>query len=110
MDLYHDFTGIHDGSAKTIIAQELAEALEKKEQMGPMAHSSSLLSQGIYAYDPKSRKLIASTSLRSDDPSSGFYELTAVSHIGPAVAYLAKLKATERSLLERGSSKSPQTH
>jgi len=91
MDLYHDFTGIHDGSTKTI-AQELADALEKKEQMGSDGPLILVIESGIYAYDPKSRKLIASTGLRSDDPNSGFYELTAVSHIGPAVAYLANLR------------------
>jgi Domain of unknown function (DUF5624) len=28
-----------------------------------------------------------------DDRASGFYELTAISHIGPALAYLAQIKA-----------------
>lgn len=91
MDLYHDFTGVHDGSSQTI-AQHFADALEKKEQMGAAGPLILVIESGIYVYDHKTRKLIASTSLRSDDAKSGFYELTAISHVGPAIAYLANLK------------------
>lgn len=78
MDLYHDFTGVHDGSSQTI-AQHLADALEKKEQMEAAGPLVLVIESGIYVYDHKTRKLIASTSLRSDDAKSGFYELTAIS-------------------------------
>lgn len=88
MQLYHDFTG----GGKTAIGQQLADALERKEQMGAAGPLVLVVESGIYAYDAQTRRLIAHTSLRSDDPQSGFYELTAVSHIGPALAYLAKLK------------------
>ncbi|MGD9683774.1 MAG: DUF5624 domain-containing protein [Candidatus Obscuribacterales bacterium] len=91
MDLYHDFTGVHDGSARTI-GQELADALEKKERMGRAGPLVLVIESGIYVYDHETRKLLAKISLRSDDPRSGFYEMTAVSHVGPAVAYLANLK------------------
>lgn len=90
MNLFHDFTGLHDGTPT--ISQNLADALEKKEHMGADGPLILVIESGIYAYAPDSHKLVAKVSLRSDDPRSGFYELTSVSHIGPAIAYLAYLK------------------
>lgn len=104
MDLYHDFTGIHDGSAKTI-GQELASALEQKEQMGQAGPLVLVIESGIYVYDHETRKLLAKVSLRSDDPRSGFYEMTAVSHVGPAVAYLASLKELDSPYWKEGLEK-----
>lgn len=50
-------------------------------------------SVGIYVYSgEKEHKLIASASYRAA-PNSGFYELTSLSHVGPAIAYLGALKS-----------------
>lgn len=104
MDLYHDFTGVHDGSARTI-GQELADALEQKEQMSQAGPLVLVIESGIYVYDHETRKLIARISLRSEDPASGFYEMTAVSHVGPAVAYLANLKELGNPYWKEGLAK-----
>ena len=47
----------------------------------------------IYVYDSRSGARLAQERFRADR-ASGFYELTAISHIGPALAYLAQIKAS----------------
>ncbi|HMO21416.1 MAG TPA: DUF5624 domain-containing protein [Candidatus Melainabacteria bacterium] len=91
MKLYHDFTGMHDGKSTTI-GQELANALEEKERMGADGPLVLVVESGIYVYDHATRKLVAKVDLRSSDPKCGFIELTAISHVGPAIAYAANLK------------------
>ena len=48
----------------------------------------------IYVYDLTSGSLLGHQRFRADR-ASGFYELTAISHIGPAMAYLAQIKAND---------------
>jgi len=46
----------------------------------------------IYVYDSTSGARLGQARFRVDR-ASGFYELTAISHIGPALAYLAEIRA-----------------
>ena len=46
----------------------------------------------IYVYNSNSGARLSQERFRADR-ASGFYELTAISHIGPALAYLAQIKA-----------------
>lgn len=101
MKLYHDFTGVHEGKSTTI-AQELANALEAKERMGADGPLVLVVESGIYEYDHETRKLIAKVDLRSSDPNCGFIELTAISHVGPAIAYTANLKELGNSYWKVG--------
>ena len=95
-DLYFDFTG-HDHANypkdRDSVAQDLGEAMEvseqKKERPGPLVIATAT---GIYVYDSsKSHRLISKSSFRAQ-PNSGFSEITGISHIGPAIAYLAAMK------------------
>ncbi len=51
-----------------------------------------VVGSSIYVYDSAGGVRLSQEQFRADR-SSGFYELTAISHIGPALAYLAQIKA-----------------
>ncbi|KTC81531.1 DUF5624 domain-containing protein [Legionella brunensis] len=94
MSLYFDFTGKGETDfpkGKTTIADYLIKSEQTKNQdnlySGPLI---LLLDSSIYIYD-QNRKLLYSKLLRTNR-SSGFFEMTAVSHVGPALSYLAKIK------------------
>lgn len=46
---------------------------------------------GIFVYDGTTRERLAAVETR-DNPADGQFEMTAVSHVGPAIAYLAAIK------------------
>jgi len=48
---------------------------------------------GVFIYDGTSRARIGAVETR-DNPATGVFEMTALSHIGPAIAYLAALNET----------------
>lgn len=94
-DLFHDFTGYaHPDYPKNqrAIAKDLSETLAQgkvSDDSGPLVVADS---KGIYVYESNSpHKLIASGEYRSA-PNSGFYEVTSLSHVGPAIAYLGVLQ------------------
>ncbi len=94
MNLYFDFTGKGESDfpkATITIADYLIKSEQSKSTIsmynGPLV---LILDSSIYIYD-QNRKLLYSKLLRTNR-SSGFFELTAVSHIGPALSYLAKIK------------------
>ena len=93
MDLFFDFTGSEQPdypAGQPTLGQMLTQAAEAREgKPGPL-----VLVEGsdIYVYDSASGSLLGHQRFRADR-ASGFYELTAVSHIGPAMAYLAQIKA-----------------
>lgn len=94
MDLYFDFTGTGEPDfpkGETTIAQYLLQSEAKNNRLvnldGPLI---MLLDSSIYVYD-KQRKLLFSQLLRTNR-HTGFFEMTAVSHVGPALSYLAKIK------------------
>ncbi|MBS0271896.1 MAG: DUF5624 domain-containing protein [Proteobacteria bacterium] len=102
-DLYYDFTGyMHPGYPKdrTAIAQDLAVALGTSTQTenGPLIVATET---GVYIYDSnKGHQLVAGASTRASE-DSGFYEITSISHIGPAIAYLATLKELGQDTWEK---------
>ncbi len=51
-----------------------------------------VVGSSIYVYDSSRGARLAEQPFRADR-STGFYEMTAISHIGPALAYLAQIKA-----------------
>lgn len=93
-DLYYDFTGytrLDYPQNRAAIAQDLAKVVAQKttDKPGPLVVANSV---GIYVYSgEKGHRLLSSASYRAM-PNSGFYELTSISHVGPAIAYLGALK------------------
>lgn len=92
MDLYFDFTGSDESDfpkGKLTIPQYLLQS----EKTGVNLFTGPLIlfvESSIYIYD-QNRKLLYTKVLRTNR-ATGFFELTAVSHIGPALSYLAKIK------------------
>lgn len=94
-DLYFDFTGYaHPGypAGRRAIAQDLAAALARSgpsETPGPLVVATST---GIYAYTANpGHACLGGASFRAT-PNTGFYEITAISHVGPAIAYFGAMK------------------
>lgn len=94
MNLYFDFTGKGESDFpqnKRTISDYLIKSEQAKRQSNPYnGPLVMLLDSSIYIYD-QNRKLLYTKLLRTNR-SSGFFEMTAVSHIGPALSYLAKIK------------------
>ena len=96
MELFFDFTGSDEPgypSGQPTLGQMLTQSVIAKETAGH-APGPLILVMGsdIYVYDSSGGARLAHERFRADR-SSGFYELTAISHIGPALAYLAEIKA-----------------
>lgn len=96
MDLFFDFTGSNEPgypAGQPTLGQMLTQSIIAKEPAsaasGPLV---LVVGSDIYVYDSKSGARLAQQQFRADR-ASGFYELTAISHIGPALAYLAQIKA-----------------
>ena len=93
-DVYYDFTGYSHSEYpqdRTAVAQDLARVVGQSElfKSGPLVVANSV---GIYIYNgDKGHQLMSSASYRASK-DSGFYEITGISHIGPAIAYLGALK------------------
>jgi len=96
MNLFFDFTGSNEPNypagqptlgempTQSVIAQDAANGAP-----GPLV---MVVGSDIYVYDSTSGARLGQARFRVDR-ASGFYELTAISHIGPALAYLAEIKA-----------------
>jgi hypothetical protein len=96
MNLFFDFTGSEEPDypvGQPTLGQMLTQAIVAKESAsgapGPLV---LVVGSDIYVYDSTSRARLSQEQFRADR-GSGFYELTAISHIGPALAYLAQIKA-----------------
>lgn len=96
MQLYFDFTGSDEPdypSGQPTIGQMLTQA--EIARLGPAASGGPLVlafGSDLYIYDSRSGRRLGHERFRTDR-ASGFYEMTAISHIGPAIAYLAQIKA-----------------
>jgi hypothetical protein len=93
MDLFFDFTGSDEPDypkGQPTMGQMLTQAEAAKE--GPPGPLVIVAGSSIYAYDATTGQRIVQDQFRADR-TNGFYELTAISHIGPALAYLAQIKA-----------------
>jgi Domain of unknown function (DUF5624) len=97
MNLFFDFTGSGEPgypAGQPTLGQMLTQAAAAKAQASGDAPGPLVLVVGsdIYVYDSKSGARLSHERFRADR-ASGFYEMTAISHIGPALAYLAQIKA-----------------
>lgn len=96
MDLFFDFTGSDVSGYPTgqpTLGQMLTQSMVGKETAdhapGPLV---LVMGSDIYVYDSSGGARLAHERFRADR-TNGFYEMTAISHIGPALAYLAQVKA-----------------
>jgi hypothetical protein len=96
MDLFFDFTGSNElgyPAGQPTLGQMLTQSVVAKDSAsgapGPLV---LVVGSSIYVYDSAGGVRLSQEQFRADR-SSGFYELTAISHIGPALAYLAQIKA-----------------
>ncbi|VVC75551.1 hypothetical protein AQUSIP_08410 [Aquicella siphonis] len=94
-DLFYDFTGKGDKNfpkGKINISQLLyeAELARNPDLIQENAPLVMFINSTLYVYDNKGKRQMA--FLMRTAPDSGFTEMTAISHIGPALAYLVKAK------------------
>jgi hypothetical protein len=96
MNLFFDFTGSNEPDypvGQPTLGQMLTQAIIAKDTAngapGPLV---LVVGSDIYVYDSTSGARLGQAQFRVDR-ASGFYELTAISHIGPALAYLAEIRA-----------------
>lgn len=95
-NLYYDFTGHEDPGypkGKINISKALFQSEAKKNS--ELAHQNDgplilFINSTLYVYN-NDRQLELKQIMRTA-PNSGFTEMTAVSHIGPALMYLARIK------------------
>ncbi len=96
MNLFFDFTGSDEAgypAGQPTLGQMLTQSVTAKEPASAVAAPLVLIAgSDIYVYDAASGARLSHEQFR-DDRSSGFFEMTAISHIGPALAYLAQIKA-----------------
>ena len=96
MELFFDFTGSGEPdypAGRPTLGQMLTQA--EIARLGPTTSGGPLVlvvGSDIYAYDSATGARLGHEQFRADR-ASGFYEMTAISHIGPAIAYLAQIKA-----------------
>jgi len=93
MQLFFDFTGSNEPdypAGQPTLGQMLTQSMIAKETGGrPPGPLVLVVGSDIYVYDASGGARLAHERFRADR-ASGFYELTAISHIGPALAYLAQ--------------------
>jgi hypothetical protein len=96
MDLFFDFTGSNEPGypvGQPTLGQMLTRSVIANEpgrdEPAPLV---LVVGSDIYVYDSKSGSRLGHEQFR-DDPTSGFFEMTSIIHIGPALAYLAQIKA-----------------
>ena len=96
MDLFFDFTGSKEPdypAGQPTLGQMLTQAAVAKESGKRCSRSAGAGRRLRYLrLQFEERHPLGQQRFRADR-ASGFYELTAISHIGPALAYLAQIKA-----------------
>jgi hypothetical protein len=94
MNLFFDFTGSEepDYPAGQPTLGQLVTQSAKESAGGAPGPLVLVVGSDIYVYDTAGGARLGAERFRADR-ASGFYELTAISHIGPALAYLAQIKA-----------------
>jgi len=95
MDLFFDFTGSNEPdypAGQPTLGQMLTQSVVARESgaPGPLV---LVVGSKIYVYDSANGARLSEEQFRADR-ASGFFEMTAISHIGPALAYLAQIKAS----------------
>ena len=94
MSLFFDFTGSEEPdypAGQPTLGQMVTQSATEAAggAAGPLV---LVVGSDIYVYDTAGGARLGAQRFRADR-ASGFYELTAISHIGPALAYLAQIKA-----------------
>jgi hypothetical protein len=96
MNLFFDFTGSNEQgypAGQPTLGQMLTQSVIARDAArgapGPLVMA---VGSTIYVYDASGGTRLAQEQFRADR-ASGFFEMTAISHIGPALAYLAQVKA-----------------
>ena len=94
MNLFFDFTGSEEPdypAGQPTLGQMVTQSARESAggAPGPLV---LVVGSDIYVYDTAGGARLGAERFRADR-ASGFYELTAISHIGPALAYLAQIKA-----------------
>lgn len=94
MNLFFDFTGSEEPdypAGQPTLGQMVTQSARESAggARGPLV---LVVGSDIYVYDTAGGARLGAERFRADR-ASGFYELTAISHIGPALAYLAQIKA-----------------
>ena len=94
MNLFFDFTGSEepDYPASQPTLGQMVTQSAKESAGGAPGPLVLVVGSDIYVYDTPGGARLGAERFRADR-ASGFYELTAISHIGPALAYLAQIKA-----------------
>ncbi len=91
MDLFEIFPrGEGAGTIGSALAKAMPSGAGDEGVVSPTGPLVLVNEYGVFVYDGTTRAKITGLLTR-DDPSSGFYEMTALSHVGPAIAYLAAL-------------------
>ena len=94
MNLFFDFTGSEEPdypAGQPTLGQMVTQSA-KGSAGGAPGPLVLVVGSDIYVYDTAGGARLGAERFRADR-ASGFYELTAISHIGPALAYLAQIKA-----------------
>jgi hypothetical protein len=94
MNLFFDFTGSEEPdypAGQPTLGQMVTQSA-KESAGGAPGPLVLVVGSDIYVYDTAGGARLGTERFRADR-ASGFYELTAISHIGPALAYLAQIKA-----------------
>jgi hypothetical protein len=94
MNLFFDFTGSEEPdypAGQPTLGQMVTQSA-KEAAGGAPGPLVLVVGSDIYVYDTAGGARLGAERFRADR-ASGFYELTAISHIGPALAYLARIKA-----------------
>ena len=94
MNLFFDFTGSEEPdypAGQPTLGQMVTQSA-KEAAGGAPGPLVLVVGSDIYVYDTAGGARLGAERFRADR-ASGFYELTAISHIGPALAYLAQIKA-----------------
>ena len=94
MSLFFDFTGSEEPdypAGQPTLGQMVTQSA-KESAGGAPGPLVLVVGSDIYVYDTAGGARLGAERFRADR-ASGFYELTAISHIGPALAYLAQIKA-----------------
>jgi hypothetical protein len=94
MSLFFDFTGSEepDYPAGQPTLGQLVTQSAKEAAGGAAGPLVLVVGSDLYVYDTAGGARLGAERFRADR-ASGFYELTAISHIGPALPYLAQIKA-----------------
>ena len=88
IDLFSDFTGknIHNSekkklNASQVLIESMNSGVEENKENGPLI---LIIGSDLFVYSNKGEKLLT-IPIRADS-KSGFFEMTAISHIGPTLA------------------------